>query len=85
MGLTLRLSLGYDPEQSVSNKMKKSETLNLRVSAEFKKRLTEEAVKEHRSITNYLETVLTHLWHEDDASQSRFLGEKTLSKTVKKK
>jgi hypothetical protein len=65
--------------------MKKSETLNLRVSAEFKKRLTEKAAKERRSITNYLETVLTDLWQEEDAGQSRLLGEKTHSKTVKPK
>jgi len=42
--------------------MKKTETLNLRVSKEFKRRLQEEAKKEHRSVTNYLEIVLTGLW-----------------------
>ena len=42
--------------------MKKTETLNLRVSKEFKRRLQEEAKKEHRSVTNYLEFALTGLW-----------------------
>jgi hypothetical protein len=65
--------------------MTKSETLNLRVSAEFKKRLTEEAAKERRSITNYLEAVLTDLWQEEDAAQSRFLGKTPRLKTEKKK
>ena len=44
--------------------MKKKETLNFRVSAEFKRRLIEEAEKERRSLTNYLETILTKLWDE---------------------
>ena len=44
--------------------MKKKETLNFRVSAEFKRRLTEEAGKERRSLTNYLETTLTKLWED---------------------
>jgi len=44
--------------------MKKKETLNFRVSAEFKRRLIEEAEKERRSLTNYLETTLTRLWDE---------------------
>jgi predicted HicB family RNase H-like nuclease len=42
--------------------MLKTETLNLRVSAEFKRRLTEEAKKEKRSVTNYIEAVITELW-----------------------
>ena len=42
--------------------MAKTETLNLRVSADFKRRLTEEAAKEKRSVTNYLEVILTGLW-----------------------
>jgi hypothetical protein len=46
--------------------MKKKETLNFRVSAEFKRRLIEEAEKERRSLTNYLETILTKLWDERD-------------------
>jgi predicted HicB family RNase H-like nuclease len=44
--------------------MKKKETLNFRVSAEFKRRLVEEAGKERRSLTNYLEATLTKLWEE---------------------
>jgi hypothetical protein len=42
--------------------MRKTETLNLRVSAEFKRRLIQEAKKEKRSVTNYLEVVLAGLW-----------------------
>ena len=42
----------------------KTETLNLRVSPEFKKRLAEEAAKVRRSITNYLEVAMTDLWEE---------------------
>jgi len=50
--------------------MKKKETLNFRVSAEFKRKLIEEAGKEHRSLTNYLETILTKLWEQQGASHS---------------
>jgi predicted HicB family RNase H-like nuclease len=42
--------------------MPKTETLNLRVSAEFKRRLMEEAKKEKRSVTNYIEAAITELW-----------------------
>jgi hypothetical protein len=42
--------------------MRKTETLNLRVSPEFKHRLIEEAEKERRSVTNYLEVTLASLW-----------------------
>jgi predicted HicB family RNase H-like nuclease len=42
--------------------MLKTETLNLRVSAEFKRRLIEEAKKEKRSVTNYIEAAITELW-----------------------
>jgi predicted HicB family RNase H-like nuclease len=42
--------------------MLKTETLNLRVSAEFKRRLAEEARKEKRSVTNYIEAAITELW-----------------------
>jgi predicted HicB family RNase H-like nuclease len=45
-------------------KKNKKETLNFRVSAEFKQRLIEEAEKERRSLTNYLENTLTRLWEE---------------------
>jgi hypothetical protein len=44
--------------------MAKSETLNLRVSGEFKRRLMEEASKEKRSVTNYLEVTLAQIWEE---------------------
>jgi predicted HicB family RNase H-like nuclease len=43
--------------------MPKTETLNLRVSAEFKRRLIEEARREKRSVTNYIEAALTELWN----------------------
>lgn len=42
--------------------MLKTETLNLRVSAEFKRRLIEEARKDKRSVTNYIEAAITELW-----------------------
>ena len=46
----------------------KTETLNLRVSPEFKRRLAEEAAKQRRSVTNYLEVTLLDLW-EGEADQ----------------
>ena len=42
--------------------MLKTETLNLRVSVEFKRRLIEEAKKEKRSVTNYIEATIAELW-----------------------
>jgi hypothetical protein len=42
--------------------MKKTETLNLRVSPEFKRRLMHEAARQKRSVTNYLEVTLTGFW-----------------------
>jgi predicted HicB family RNase H-like nuclease len=42
--------------------MPKTETLNLRISAEFKRRLIEKAKKEKRSVTNYIEAAITELW-----------------------
>jgi predicted HicB family RNase H-like nuclease len=51
--------------------MKKKETLNFRVSADFKRRLTEEAKKERRSLTNYLETTLTKLWEQQESTKAR--------------
>jgi len=50
--------------------MTKTETLNLRVSSEFKKRLTEEAAKEKRSVTNYVEAMLTAVWDRAEAKRS---------------
>jgi predicted HicB family RNase H-like nuclease len=51
--------------------MPKTETLNLRVSPDFKRRLTEEAAKEKRSVTNYLEVTLTRLWDESESKTQR--------------
>jgi predicted HicB family RNase H-like nuclease len=45
--------------------------LNLRVSADFKRRLTEAAAKEKRSVTNYLEVILTELWEQRDSRAQR--------------
>ena len=42
----------------------KTETLNLRVSPDFKKRLAEEAAKTRRSVTNYVEVTLLDLWEQ---------------------
>ncbi len=47
--------------------MRKTETLTFRVSKEFKRRLQEEAQRDHRSITNYLEITLTRLWEQKSA------------------
>jgi hypothetical protein len=47
---------------SITIEMPKNETLNLRVSGEFKRRLAEEAKKEQRSVTNYIEAALTEFW-----------------------
>ena len=51
--------------------MKKKETLNFRVSAEFKRKLIEEAKKERRSLTNYLETTLIKLWEQQESGDAR--------------
>ena len=42
--------------------MTKTKTLNLRVSPKFKRRLVEEANKEQRSVTNYIEAVFSTYW-----------------------
>lgn len=42
--------------------MRKSVTLNLRVSPEFKRKLVTEARKENRSVTNYIEVTLSERW-----------------------
>jgi predicted HicB family RNase H-like nuclease len=49
--------------------MRKTETLNLRVSAEFKRRLADEAAKERRSVTNYLEVTMTKIWDQKEAKR----------------
>ena len=46
--------------------MRKRQTLSLRVSSEFKRRLFEEAKKEKRSVTNYIEATLARLWEQKD-------------------
>jgi predicted HicB family RNase H-like nuclease len=51
--------------------MLKTETLNLRVSVEFKRRLMEEARKEKRSVTNYIEAAITELWSLKASSITR--------------
>lgn len=51
--------------------MKKKETLNFRVSAEFKRRLVEKAEGDRRSLTNYLETTLTKLWDDMEPAAVR--------------
>jgi predicted HicB family RNase H-like nuclease len=54
----------------------KTETLNLRVSADFKKRLMEEATKERRSVTNYLEAMLIAYWEKRDTGDGKEKGKK---------
>ncbi len=51
--------------------MPKTKTLNLRVSAEFKRRLIEEAKKEKRSVTNYIEAAITELWTLESSGTAR--------------
>jgi predicted HicB family RNase H-like nuclease len=51
--------------------MPKTETLNLRVSAEFKRRLMEEAAREKRSVTNYLEATITALWEQQQNKDTK--------------
>jgi hypothetical protein len=51
--------------------MPKTETLNLRVSGDFKKRLMEEAAKDRRSVTNYLEATLLAHWEKRDSTDSK--------------
>ncbi len=50
--------------------MTKTDTLNLRVSSELKRRLIEEAAKEKRSVTNYVEVTLTKLWDRADSGNA---------------
>jgi len=51
--------------------MPKTQTLNLRVAAEFKRRLIEEAAKEKRSVTNYLEVTLSRIWERQESRGQR--------------
>jgi predicted HicB family RNase H-like nuclease len=48
--------------------MRKSVTLNLRVSPQFKQKLVTEARKEKRSVTNYIEVTLTEWWNRKRTS-----------------
>ena len=50
--------------------MTKTKTLNLRVSPEFKRRLAEEAAKEKRSVTNYVEATLTAVWDRSEKGRA---------------
>jgi hypothetical protein len=50
--------------------MKKKETLNFRVPAEFKRKLTEEANRQRRSLTNYLETTFMQVWEEQEKAST---------------
>lgn len=52
-------------------RMRKKQTLSLRVSSEFKKRLVAEAKKQKRSVTNYIEVTLEMLWDERKSDLSR--------------
>jgi len=50
--------------------MTKTETLNLRVSSEFKRRLADEAAKDKRSVTNYVEATLTAVWDRAETERA---------------
>jgi hypothetical protein len=69
--LTIVATFGSIAPEFVFALMRKKETLNFRVSAEFKRRLIEEADKERRSLTNYLETTFTKLWDEGEATTAK--------------
>jgi hypothetical protein len=60
--------------------MLKTETLNLRVSAEFKRRLIEEAKKDKRSVTNYIEAAMTELWSLKASGTARTRSKKESNK-----
>jgi predicted HicB family RNase H-like nuclease len=49
---------------------RKTENLNLRVSAEFKRNHKDQAAKEKRSVTNYVEATLTALWDQSRAGST---------------
>jgi len=51
--------------------MKKKETLNFRVPAEFKRKLIEEANKQRRSLTNYLEATLMEVWGKQETDSGK--------------
>jgi predicted HicB family RNase H-like nuclease len=56
--------------------MPKTETLNLRVSAEFKRRLMEEAAREKRSVTNYLEATIAAVWEQRQNKDTKVTGKR---------
>jgi hypothetical protein len=51
--------------------MRKTQTLNLRVSPDFKRRLIEEARKAKRSVTNYIEVALSEYWTQKGSGDKR--------------
>lgn len=69
--LTIAATLGSIAPEFALGLMRKKETLNFRVSPEFKRRLVEEAAKERRSLTNYLETTLARVWEERELAIAR--------------
>jgi uncharacterized protein (DUF1778 family) len=62
--------------------MTKTETLNLRVSSEFKRRLAAEAAKEKRSVTNYVEATLTAVWDRAEPGRVSRKGQSLPAKTT---
>jgi len=52
-------------------KIRKSVTLNLRVSPEFKRKLVREAKKEKRSVTNCIEVALAEWWRRKRSSAKK--------------
>ena len=68
-----RLGVAFPRNGSMTIRMSmmKKETLNFRVSADFKRKLAEEAKKERRSLTNYLETALTKFWEQQESRVER--------------
>jgi len=63
--------------------MKKKETLNFRVPAEFKRKLIEEADKQRRSLTNYLETTLLQVWDEQETASTKKGQERKQTRSTK--
>jgi predicted HicB family RNase H-like nuclease len=51
--------------------MTKKETLNFRVPTEFKQKLVEEANKQRRSLTNYLQTTLMNVWTKQEIGSGK--------------
>jgi predicted HicB family RNase H-like nuclease len=56
--------------------MAKTETLNLRVSPDFKRKLVDAAAEQRRSVTNYLEVVLTAMWDHERVRDSKHVQRK---------